>query len=217
MINRRELIRSGAGLATAGALATCNKSSKDQKQPNILLLVVDDMIPAYARESHLSSVVPTPNLDRLAKRGTAFENAYTPAPVCNPARTALFTGLYPHRSGVYTNSQWWRPALPGHATLFERFKEQGYRVEGAGKVYHHTVGFNPPEQWHTYQDLKYDDYWARPEEWKKLHPNEAIPDRPQGHPFSGLGYFAHEFDWGALAKKEEEYGDMADVSFAVER
>jgi len=124
---------------------------------NTLLLVIDDMIPAYGSVSHLSTVVPTPNLDRLARRGTALTGAYTPAPLCNPARTALFTGLYPHNSGVYNNGQWWRAALPEHVTLFEHFKSRGYRVEGAGKVYHHTPGFNPPEQWHEYQDLRYDD------------------------------------------------------------
>jgi uncharacterized sulfatase len=46
----------------------------------------------------------TPNLDKLASGGIRFENAYTCQPVCGPARSALFTGLFPHSNGMITNS-----------------------------------------------------------------------------------------------------------------
>ncbi|MCL2320155.1 MAG: sulfatase-like hydrolase/transferase [Treponema sp.] len=46
----------------------------------------------------------TPNLDKLAKEGIRFENTYTCQPVCSPARSALFTGLFPHSNGSAANS-----------------------------------------------------------------------------------------------------------------
>ena len=52
----------------------------------------------------LSSITPeikTPNLDRLAEEGVRFDRAYTVSPVSGPARSAIFTGLYPH-----TNASW---------------------------------------------------------------------------------------------------------------
>ena len=46
----------------------------------------------------------TPNLDRLAEEGIRYENAYTCQPVCGPARSAIFTGTFPHTNGMVTNS-----------------------------------------------------------------------------------------------------------------
>ena len=45
----------------------------------------------------------TPNIDRLAEEGIRYENAYTCQPVCGPARSALFTGTFPHTNGMVTN------------------------------------------------------------------------------------------------------------------
>ena len=53
----------------------------------------------------------TPNIDRLAASGVLFSNAHCPAPACNPSRTAIMTGLSPHRSGLYANGQNMREVL----------------------------------------------------------------------------------------------------------
>ena len=58
-----------------------------------------DMVNCY-RQTGLR----TPNLDALAAQGTRFARAYTTQPVCQPARAAIFTGLYPHSAGSWTNS-----------------------------------------------------------------------------------------------------------------
>ena len=58
-----------------------------------------DMLGCYGDER-----MKTPNLDKLAEEGIRFENAYTTQPVCGPARSALFTGLFPHSNGMITNS-----------------------------------------------------------------------------------------------------------------
>lgn len=58
-----------------------------------------DMCGCYAGEK-----MKTPNLDKLASQGIQYENAYTCQPVCGPARSALFTGTFPHTNGMVTNS-----------------------------------------------------------------------------------------------------------------
>ena len=77
-----------------------------------------------------------PNLDRLANQGGSFTNAHCAAPACNPSRVALLTGLRPFTTGVYFNSNPWRPVLPKAITLVRHFKDNGYFCAGFGKVYH---------------------------------------------------------------------------------
>ena len=155
--------------------------------------------------------VRTPNIDRLARRGVLFRNAHCAAPVCNPSRTALLTGWSPARTGIYDNEQWWRPALPDAVTLPQYFRKHGYNASGAGKVFHHVAGFNPPDQWDDFQLQEFDDPWYRRQEWYPWV--KKIPN-PPGHPFNGLDNFQGEFDWGVLPYKEEQYGDMRAVDYA---
>ena len=72
-------------------------------QPNIVLFLTDqlraDAIGCYGNE-----ICKTPNIDRLAKQGTIFNNAYTTSPVCSASRTSLMTCLYPHNHGVMLNT-----------------------------------------------------------------------------------------------------------------
>ncbi len=72
----------------------------------------------------------TPNLDRIAAGGISFERAYNCQPVCSPARSALWTGLYPHSNGVWGNSM----AL-GETTLTigQRLTDKGIRCGFMGK------------------------------------------------------------------------------------
>ena len=65
--------------------------------PNILFLMTDQM---QGRVLEPDNPCRTPNLDRLAARGVRFRRAYTPNPVCSPARASLMTGLLPHNHGV---------------------------------------------------------------------------------------------------------------------
>ena len=67
------------------------------QKPNLLLLMADQM---QGRVLRLGHPCKTPHLDALAARGVRFERAYTPDPVCSPARASLMTGLLPHNHGV---------------------------------------------------------------------------------------------------------------------
>ena len=105
-------------------------------QPNILILTADQLtqraVGAYgAVPSH------TPNLDTLAARGVAFANAYTPCPLCMPARAALWTGRLPHDTGILTNGK--APSIPANlSTLGDVFSQAGYICHHFGKT--HDLG-----------------------------------------------------------------------------
>ena len=104
-------------------------------QPNILLFVTDDhgqwaCGPCGNRE------VRTPNLDHLARSGVVFENAFTPTPVCSPARASLLTGLTPSQHGIhdYIGMDFDRGAwLEGERTLPQLLQRAGYCTGLAGK------------------------------------------------------------------------------------
>ena len=84
----------------------------------------------------------TPNIDRLAKRGVSFTRAYCSAPLCNPSRISLLTGVAPSKSGVYGNGEKLRKKLPDAVTLMQHFRASGYSVRGAGKIFHGTSAYD---------------------------------------------------------------------------
>ncbi|MBL8209129.1 MAG: sulfatase [Bryobacterales bacterium] len=203
-MDRRTFLGSLAGLGAAGIGEAATK-------PNVLFLAVDDMNDWVGCLGGYPGV-KTPNIDRLAQRGVLFRNAHCASPLCNPSRTALLTGRRADTTGVYNNDQFWRPVHPDYVTLPMHFKANGYHVAGAGKIFHHTAGANPPDQWDEFQLQQFDDpWWRRPEwyPWVKKEPN------PPGHPFNGIQNFQGEFDWGVLpGRKDEDYGDWHAVRFA---
>lgn len=84
-----------------------------------------DMVGCYG-----NSAMQTPHLDRLASEGMRFERAYTCTPVCGPARSAMFTGLYPHSNGSWGNSM----ALGDNVkTVGQRLQDQGIHTAYIGK------------------------------------------------------------------------------------
>ena len=201
-MNRRQF------LSTAFAAA----APAPKNQPNVLFLSVDDMNDWVGCLGGYPGV-STPNIDKLATRGVLFADAHCAAPLCNPSRTALFTGLRPSTSGIYNNDQYWRPALPDVDTIPAYFKRHGYHVAGAGKILHHVAGFNPLDQWHEFQLQRFDDPWYRRADWYPW--NERIT-APKGHPYNGIKNFPGEFEWGVLEKPEDQYGDQKVVAFAEE-
>ena len=103
-------------------------------RPNVLLILVDDLRPSFP--AYGESFVHAPNLDRLAARGVRFDRAYCNQAICAPSRINLLTGMRSTTSGVYGLSRSFRDRSPDAVTLPQRFKENGYRVEAIGKVFH---------------------------------------------------------------------------------
>ncbi len=98
-------------------------------RPNIVVYLSDD----HGRDflgCYGNANIQTPNLDRIAKEGMRFTNAFTPTPTCAPSRSTLYTGLYPSRHGAMGNHTECHATLD---TLPKLLRELGYRVAIAGK------------------------------------------------------------------------------------
>jgi arylsulfatase A-like enzyme len=121
------LLSLAVGLLAAGPLVAADK-------PNVLFIAIDDLRDWVGFLGDKQA--KTPNLDKLAARGLVFMRSYCAAPVCNPSRTALLTGIRPGSSGVYENRSDWREVMPDVLTLPQHFKQNGYAVYGSGKIYH---------------------------------------------------------------------------------
>lgn len=190
-------------------------------QPNVLMIVVDDMNDwVGCLGGHPD--VKTPHIDRLAARGTLFSNAHCAAPVCNPSRVATLTGRRPGSTGIYDNSVRWHEALPNITSIPQHFKENGYRVVSGGKVYHHMPGFNRQSDWHEYFYQVFDGHYQN-----QLHRGLDVSNfqYPDGFPLNGLSSVKaltrpprnpREFDWGPLDKEELKTGDGQLVQWAVD-
>ena len=103
-------------------------------QPNVLFIAVDDMRPELG--CYGNKIIKTPNMDRLAARGTIFNYAYCQQAVCSPSRTAMLTGLRPDVTKVWDLETHFRVAQPDCITLPQHFKMNGYHCAALSKVYH---------------------------------------------------------------------------------
>ena len=93
-------------------------------QPNILLIVADDLCwRDLGYQGHPD--VRTPNIDKLATEGMRLDGMFSPAATCSPMRHALYTGLFPVRSGAFPNHT---RVYDGTKSVFTYFKEMGWRV-----------------------------------------------------------------------------------------
>ncbi len=106
-------------------------SIAQERQPNILIIYGDDAtynaFPLYGGQN-----IETPNIDRLAREGLTFNNAFQAMSMCAPSRAELYTGLYPVRNGVVWNHA---NAKPGTKSIVHHLGGQGYRVGITGKVH----------------------------------------------------------------------------------
>jgi choline-sulfatase len=164
--------------------------------PNVLILMNDEHRPDVAGFAG-DDVVRTPTLDHLAETGTVFENAYTPAPVCVPARHSMRTGQLPKtwdRFGFEAFED------PEYRTLPLQFGRHGYMTAGGGKE--HYFGWNQHVGWR-----------------KRIGPTpmkqhgvgaDRIPD-PEPGAFEGQGR-----NWKWSAAKEVKRAGVADSRTQVQ-
>ncbi len=105
-------------------------------KPNILIIITDQLsasaLPAYG-----NTYVHTPHIDRILQRGTRFDLCYTNCPLCQPARAAFWTGLFPHNTGVLSNGRKHPvPPVPENVpTLGALFTAAGYETIHLGKTH----------------------------------------------------------------------------------
>lgn len=111
------------------------ENDTNQKKPNIILVLADDMswfdVGAYHRIfSHVPKNAITPNIDKIAKEGMLFTRAFTATAMCGVTRQQLYTGIYPVKSGAYGNHT---RVFDDTKSIAHHFREIGYRVGLAGK------------------------------------------------------------------------------------
>lgn len=109
-------------------------SAEAATRPSVLLICVDDLKPNLG--CYGDTIAKSPNIDRLAKRGMMFKSAYCNQAVCAPSRNALLTGMRPTSMGIYDLGTNFRKAVPDAVTMPQFFKQNGYRSEGMGKIFH---------------------------------------------------------------------------------
>ena len=162
--------------------------------PNVLFIAVDDLNDWVG---HLGGhpQARTPNIDRLAAQGVSFTRAYCSAPLCNPSRISLLTGVEPSRSGVYGNGEKLRNKLPDAVTLMQYLRAHGYTAKGGGKIFHGTRG-GDPESW--------DFYFTVP----------ATKGRGRAKPKTSLAKSAWA-PWGPLDIADEDMFDVKVVNWAI--
>tara|TARA_B100001250_G_scaffold414005_1_gene450199 strand:+ start:2325 stop:3788 length:1464 start_codon:yes stop_codon:yes gene_type:complete len=184
-------------------------TQESSPEPNILFIAIDDLNDWVGVLGGNDQVL-TPNIDELASRGITFTNAHAPSSLCNPSRTAIFSGLAPSSTGVYLNNPDWRtldifnnaPTIPKH------LKDNGYKTMGAGKLFHASTynprafqGFNDTTAWNTYY----------PSIDRQLHDEVAPINRPSNQtPMSRF------FDWHRMTTEDEASGDGQVITHSVE-
>lgn len=120
-------------------IATVSQAISAEK-PNVLLICVDDLKPNIG--IYGDPLAKTPNIDRLASSSLLFAQAYCNQAVCSPSRNALLTSLRPQTLGIYDLATNFRKSRPDAVTFPQYFKQNGYRTEGMGKIFHVGHGNN---------------------------------------------------------------------------
>ena len=138
-------LKVGATAFTTSLLPRLN--AKAEGKHNVLFMIVDDLRPMLGcygiPEMH------TPNIDRLANRGTLFNRAYCQYPLCNPSRASILTGLRPETTGVHNNSADYKITVPDAVDVYQHFMAQGYNTYTVGKVGHYPAPFTYGPSWNA--------------------------------------------------------------------
>ena len=181
-MNRRQLLKSiaiGAGALGLGRIADLTPAfgaraakSGITNRPNFLFILADDLgwsqIGCYG-----SNYYETPNIDRLAREGMRFTDAYAACPVCSPTRASIMTGKYPARlhltdfiaGGSFPyekyNQPEWQKYLPlEEVTIAEVLKTAGYATASFGK-WHLSIDKKPPKSLPFNPDKQgFDEYYV---------------------------------------------------------
>lgn len=178
------------------------KESKeiDDKRPNIVLIIADDMAwddsGAYGHPN-----IRTPNIDKLAKDGMRFDQAFLTASSCSPSRTSIITGLYPHNTNA-EQLHW--PLTPDKVTFVEKLKSSGYWTAQAGKWH---MGDAIKDRFDVVYDIGTSGFQLAPDGSKAKQKGDGsgcenwvplIQERPQDQPF---------FLWLAAVDPHRPYTD----------
>jgi arylsulfatase A-like enzyme len=196
-INRSVIILivfSGLGLISFQSMA------QSTQKPNVLFITIDDMND-WTTVFDKSNPIKTPNIEKLADRGVFFSKAYCSSAACNPSRASVMTGTRPHKTGIYGNRSDWRGTLPNIKTVQQHYKDNGYFVCGAGKIFHHH------KDWAYHDNASFHDYLM-------MSINEPYPDKK----INGFEeYGSRNTDWGAWPDDIKKTADYRTTEYAIQK
>lgn len=122
------------------------------EKKNVVFLICDDLNCDLGSYGH--PLVKTPNIDRLAERGTRFDRAYCQYALCGPSRASFLTGLYPDQTLIHKNAIYIREHIPNVTTVSQMYRNNGFFATRIGKLYHYNVpkhigtsGHDDPYSW----------------------------------------------------------------------
>ena len=181
------------------------QAAETAAKPNLLFIAIDDLNDwVGCLDGHPQA--RTPNIDRLAKRGTLFVNAHCQGPICGPSRASLLSGYYPHVTGIYQQPK--GKAMEKDRTFFHGrmvshyFADHGYRTLAVGKITH---GYSAKLAFDSYGG-KFDGSGPKPSAGRRF--NYRLPDVP---------WTGTQTDWGAFPEKDDDMSDHKSADWAVER
>jgi len=142
-------------------------------QPHILVIMTDQQrYDCLGVTGH--PILKTPNIDRIAERGTLFTHAHTTSPLCMPARISLISGQYPHNTHIWENEG----RLPSDTeTYVKALKRGGYRTCHIGKAhlyYHENTDIKKEEPY--MHSLGWDDVFETQGTWSSVKANSIYYD-----------------------------------------
>ena len=139
MSRRQFLGVMGAGaIAATLPCAALGIEADPPKKPNVLFIIVDDLRPKLGCFGHKEII--SPNIDRLAAKGTAFTQAYCNVPICMASRVGTLTGIRPEPNALVCAD-----LKQDYTTLPALFRQHGYQAVSNGKVFHDML--DRPQDW----------------------------------------------------------------------
>ncbi|CRK88537.1 CLUMA_CG002215, isoform A [Clunio marinus] len=117
-----------------------NGSEKVQSKLNVVLIMLDDFRGGIGALG--DKLAKTPNMDLLAQRSFYFPHVYASQALCAPSRNSMLTSRRPDTLLTYNFQHYWRTFVGNYTTLPQYFKENGYRTESVGKIFHHGPSSN---------------------------------------------------------------------------
>lgn len=184
-------------ISCGGDSPEAQKSSP--KPPNILFVAIDDLND-WVEPLGGHPQAKTPNLSRFADEAVNFTKNYCASPGCNPSRSAMMSGFHTYTSGMYSNYQDWRKAIPNAVTIGEYLKQNGYFSAGAGKIFHYSQ--IEPDCWN--------EYWPSME---KNMPDQYFPKPGETVHMPIFDGMYKDFDWAPIPLTDEETSDYKSVKY----